>query len=344
MLWVWTVLANAIQKEPLRVSSIQYHVQDISLDVSLAAAQTHEGPFYLRREIVKRLLDARFLSFSSVPFSREISNGMMQYDETLTMEQRNDEPSDDLDLFLDAWISESTIRSGTGVTMNIPYKKRSTWSDIDLFRNKQDLEYLGYEVVSHRLREEEDPAYRQHNIWQSFNQLWFVRVIAPEEELAFLRDIAFDNKTTRSMYKNWYGILGDSIVPMYGGWICGSSTALFQWIMTNTALSVEWRAHSKRYADLYTASINGEVVATPWLDKTVYVPYVDLKIKNIADYPIILVMNKLGEREEVFTLARNEHKGSYQYVGSHINKSRQACYTRKINGEEEVSCYNNVYR
>jgi|GEM_PF-2987886 len=50
----------------------------------------------------------------------------------------------------------------------------------------------------------------------------------------------------------------------YGGGICGSSTALYQGILTNTALDItKQRNHTRWYGDLYPAVINGEMITTP---------------------------------------------------------------------------------
>jgi vancomycin resistance protein YoaR len=52
------------------------------------------------------------------------------------------------------------------------------------------------------------------------------------------------------------------------------------------------------------------------LDSTIYDGHVDYKILNTASYPIIVVANydgTSGGTEEVFSLAKTEHKGSFEH-------------------------------
>jgi vancomycin resistance protein YoaR len=74
--------------------------------------------------------------------------------------------------------------------------------------------------------------------------------------LQYLRDIEFDGGP-RKTYKYGLSIIGDEEIPDYGGGICGSSTALYQGILTNLALDItQRRSHTRRYSDLYPATIN----------------------------------------------------------------------------------------
>jgi vancomycin resistance protein YoaR len=51
---------------------------------------------------------------------------------------------------------------------------------------------------------------------------------------------------------------------MYAGGLCGASTALYQGILTNTALEVTERyPHTKRYTDLYDSVIDGKSINVP---------------------------------------------------------------------------------
>jgi len=54
------------------------------------------------------------------------------------------------------------------------------------------------------------------------------------------------------------------------------------------------RNHSKRYKNLYTATIDGERQALPGVDATIYSPSLDLVLTNTKSYPIILAMNYDG--------------------------------------------------
>lgn len=153
-------------------------------------------------------------------------------------------------------------------------------------------------------------------------------------------------------------IVEDEEQPEYGGGLCGASTALYQGTLTNTALApTEWKPHTKRYTNLYTASINDEKISTPGIDSTIYDGYVDLEVHNTATYPIILVLNydgSYGGTEEVFSLAKTTDLGSYEFQSKRYTSStirtktggtqrvNGGCYNRLINGEERQSCYKEV--
>jgi hypothetical protein len=53
------------------------------------------------------------------------------------------------------------------------------WSDIYLFKNAQDLQDLGYEIVSHRTRVNHDKEYRRFNIMTAFAKMGNVIVLNP---------------------------------------------------------------------------------------------------------------------------------------------------------------------
>ena len=53
------------------------------------------------------------------------------------------------------------------------------WSDIYLFKNATDLQDLGYEIVSHRTRVNQDKEYRRFNIMTAFAKMGNVIVLNP---------------------------------------------------------------------------------------------------------------------------------------------------------------------
>jgi hypothetical protein len=227
-------------------------------------------------------------------------------------------------------------------------------SDIYLFKNTTDLQDLGYEIVSHRTRVNRDKDYRRFNIMTAFAKMGNVLVLNPWQSLQYLRDIEFDNGP-RKNYQYGLSIIGDEEIKDYGGGICGSSTALYQGILTNLALDItKRRAHTRRYSDLYPATINWQYIDTPGNDSALYGPSLDLHLTNIRPYPVIIVANydgSAGGMEEVFSLAYSGDRGSIEFVSSYKTSAidstngstlRGWCYIWSINGEERKSCYKKV--
>lgn len=272
---------------------------------------------------------------------------------------RNISNADALDLYLrkeltqyaSGWILNKTLIITKPII--IPHSVRSQWSDLYLFKNQWDLESLGYEIVSSRTRTNNDKDYRRFNIMTAFAKMGNVFVLNPGQEIRYLRDIEFDNGP-RLNYQFWLSIIGDEEISDYGWGICGSSTAVYQGILTNTALDItKSRAHSRRYSDLYPAVINGELITTPWLDSALYGPSLDLYFTNIREYPVIIIANYDGSdggEEQVFSLARRDDRGSFEFVSSFPTSYtepdgavvRGGCYTWSVNGEERRSCYKKV--
>lgn len=229
--------------------------------------------------------------------------------------------------------------------------------DINLFRTIDDLNSLWYQVVSHRTRINRDEEYRRKNIATAFNHIGAVRIINPWETFAYLDQIQFD-AWSQWLYLSGKVIFLDEEVDQYWWGLCGWSTALYQGTVLNTWLSFSTRNHSKRYTSLYTAEINGERISTPGIDSTIYYPYLDLAITNIADYPIILVSNYNGlydAKEEVFTLWYPTERGSAVFVSKEkkifelqkkwwwTRESMWACYTWNINDELVKRCYKEIF-
>jgi vancomycin resistance protein YoaR len=76
-------------------------------------------------------------------------------------------------------------------------------------------------------------------------------------------------------------------------------------LITNTALKLKARNHSKRFTNLYAATINGVKITTPGVDATVFAGSTDLVITNTSDHPVIIVLNyngNYGGIEEVMSL------------------------------------------
>jgi len=162
-----------------------------------------------------------------------------------------------------------------------------------LWKNQEELRLLGYEVVSSRYRTNTDPSYRRHNIVTAFNYLGNIIVLNPGESFDYLASIHYDPKQEKN-YKNGLAIVDDAEIPVYGGGICGGSTATYQGLLTNTALQLKGRNHSKWFTNLYTATINGKKISTPGIDATVFAGSADLKVTNISDHPIIIALNYNG--------------------------------------------------
>lgn len=319
-------------------------------------SQVHQQ---IRRSIIRQLIANKYQSRASKPYLSNANNlitlntGAVWY--TIHREISNADP---LDLYIRQQLTQYDSISSKIVTITkpiiIPHKLRSQWSDVYLFKNQWDLESLGYEIVSSRTRINQDKDYRRFNIMTAFAKMGNVLVVNPWQELSYLRDIDFDNGP-RINYKFWLSIIGDEEISDYGWGICGSSTAVYQGILTNTALDItKSRAHSRRYSDLYPAVINGDLITTPWLDSALYGPALDLHFTNIRDYPVIIIANydgTLGGVEQVFSFGRREDHGSFEFVSSYktstidtINGStlRWWCYTWMINGEKRTSCYKKV--
>jgi len=82
--------------------------------------------------------------------------------------------------------------------LKISKGKRSTRSNIRLFKSTEDLEKLGYSVVSYRTRTNKDEAYRRTNISQSFKLLGSVRILLPGQQLEFLKNAQYDGKLQKN--------------------------------------------------------------------------------------------------------------------------------------------------
>ena len=216
---------------------------------------------------------------------------------------------------------------------------KSSLSWIYLFKTKEDLINLWYEIISFRSRQNNDLEYRRHNIYTAFKNIWNILVINPSEITSFMKNIDFDMKE-RKNYKYW-----TSMGTAYWGWVCGASTAIYQGIFTNKALKIINRIpHSKWLDKFYVANINGRIVDIPWVDSTVYYKWADFVFKNVSDHPVILFMLyswKEWDFEDVFTLWKKDDKWSLIYKKSFLRWS-YSCYLRSINWNDVSSCYKSV--
>lgn len=289
----------------------------------------------IRISIIKQLLRTNTVNFLHHPYSGNANFALTMKDNVLIT---TDVPEKDT---LDELIDRRLAKMGPEDHYLVLSKStvENLWP-LFLRKSTADLEALGYEVVSSRYRTNNDAAYRRHNIITAFKFLGHVRVLNPGESIHYLKDAQFDERA-RKNYKNGLAIVSNDEISVYGGGICWGSTAAYQGFLTNTALDLGARNHSRWFSDLYTATINGKKISTPGIDATVYARSLELVVKNISDHPVVLVMNYNGARwgsEEIMSLGLESDKGSLEFVGK-----KWACYTRKINGKNKTSCYKEIH-
>lgn len=333
----------------------EYELDLQSIYVPISAVSQPSGSLdalVLRRMIVGKLVEKWFNSFNSSP-RPTWANGLLTADDAMQYSLGTTLYSNDS---LDMYISQLSLKTGQEELMIRP-ELWTTWENIHLFKSTDDLKSLWYEVVSHRSRFNYDEAYRRTNIATAFAKIGHIRVLNPGQSFSFLDESQFD-PSAQANYEYGKVIFLDEEVDDYGGWLCGASTAIYQGIVTNTALSrPALRNHSKRYTSLYTATIDGQKISTPGIDSTIYSRSLDLVLKNTATYPIVLVMNYDGtyqSEEEVFTLGRASDKWNVTYISKYpyqtsIMKNGKSqsitgtCYVWNINGQNKESCYKEVH-
>lgn len=291
----------------------------------------------IRIKFIKTLRENWYTQFVKTPFPDGKGNGWIEITKEWYMMKSIIVGQDDLDTY----IEKLDLNKKSSQWIVFSMKELLDLQNIYLFKSQKDLEMLGYKVVSHRVRTADKEEYRRHNIKQAFDDLGGLRVINPGK-VSFMKNIDLEN---RAAYKNGYAIIDNQTKEVYAWGICGASTAIYQWALTNKSLSFQWQAHSKRYTKLYAATINWEDIFTPWLDTTVYWNTIDFVVENKAKYPIILAMNFDWEeewQEEVFTLWMEDDFGSFAYNRS-FKSWDYSCYERIVNGEKERSCYKEVH-
>ncbi len=288
---------------------------DLYLWTGFFATHTGDNLKQVRSALVQKLVAQWFSGFVGSPYEQSGYNALTASGQWYTyIVNQPLSWLDALDLYL------SGIQLDKIKELKISKEKRSQWSNIYLFKTTKDLQDLWYTVVSYRTRMNKDEGYRRTNISQAFKLLKYVKVLNPGEELLYLRDIQYDGRQQKN-YLNWYAIIENDEIKVYGGWICGSSTAVYQGIVTNKALQpTALRSHSKWFKTLYTSYINGQLVTTPWIDSAIYDGAIDLHVKNISNHPIVIVANydgALGSMEENFSLWFSGDQGSIEFVSSY---------------------------
>jgi len=304
---------------------------------------------YLRQYTVKQLVDRGYGNFDLMPFgpgnhSITLINSGGNVDIVI---ENKIEKKDNLDelihkkmqRFSDA-LAQIHVYEMTGDIGNfgLTQKEIDGLGEIFLFKDSDDLEALGYEVVSWRTRVNYDKWYRRFNISTAFWNIGNTKIIMPGHSFSFLKNIHYSSRTSnyKKAFTNSSGLYGDGI--------CGGATAVLQWILTNTAFDIiQKKNHSTWYSKYYKATINWQYIATPGIDATVISSkygMTDLVFKNNSQYPVILVMNYDGEsgsEEQVFTLAPIEFKWSFEF-SRRVGK----CYNWNVNGGIIKGCYGMV--
>jgi len=308
-----------------------------------------------RQETVKALFESNFDGFNIQPYENP-NNAIKLGEQNREYEVNEVKAEDELDILLaekfdnfrekledyQKYYAFAKIES-----IEIGLAELLALENIYLWKDKADLEFLWYELVSYRKRTNNDKDYRRYNIKTAFENIGNLRFIEPNEIFNLAREFHYSpgNTEGKKIFAYGYAIFGDAERKVYGGGLCGVATAFFQGTLTNKGLKlVERSEHSIRYRNLYEADINGKYIETPGLDATVYTPHYNVKVKNIRDYPIILVFNYDGEKwhqEEMFTLARENDKWSFEYQSSYWKQGR-LCYLRKVNGKNVTGCYRKV--
>lgn len=312
----------------------------------------------IRSSVIKQIYNKWVARFIKSPYPKRSSNyGVTIRNNEIVATAIDD--YDDLDLIIDNALIR--IRSGN---QDLIFTKKDiqALNAIYLWKNEDELRSLGYEVVSSRYRNNTDPSYRRHNIVTAFNFLGNIIVLNPGDNFNYLDSVHYDPKQEKN-YKNGLAIVQDEEIPVYGWGICWGSTATYQWLITNKWLTLKWRNHSKRFTNLYTATINGKKINTPGIDATVFDWSTDLSISNTSDHPIIIALNYNGNYwwiEEVFSLGNAEdlwnldfvwQKIKYQKISKKDPRTKKkysetvktGCYTWNINGKNKTSCYREIH-
>ena len=320
------------------------------------ATDTNATIAQMRRLLISQLIDAGFDWFAQKPYGSADSSGLLLSDVS-TNSVFVDTPLqvvDPLDMYLELQFADLSSLTDISIPPST-YNNRA--GQIQLFKTTEDLKALWYTLVSHRTRTNNDAAYRRTNIATAFEQIGHVRVLNPGDEMSYMEDTNFD-PWAEELYEYGFAIFNDVEIEDYGGGLCGGSTAIYQGIVTNKALSrPALRNHSKRYHHLYDATIDGQLITTPGIDSTIYSNSLDLRLRNISNHPVIVVLNYewwSGEVEEIFTVWYPGDKWYVSYVWSRpyaatlntkwwgTKKVNGACHTRDINWVERESCYKEI--
>ncbi len=326
-----------------------YEINNETIAAFLSGSQWFED-FYkkVRITIMRSLIDQGYMNFNNEPYQEgNLAINIQTWDFHVI---RDISENDTLDVILHGILSgfatdfENIKTYGDYMdfkSIGITLEEYSQLWTLFLFKNEQDLRDLWYELISWKIRENVDKEYRRYNIMTAFKNIGNVRLIMPNETFNLTDEIRYTPYNGNSMYVSGYATIWAGVRWVYGGGLCGVSTAIYQGMLTNRGFQLlQYIPHSTYYRDLFNAEINGIRVSTPGLDATIYAPRYNLQYKNIRDYPIILVLNfRWGESdpEQVFTLSKAQDKWTFEFVWR-----RGMCYTWKINEENRTSCYNYI--
>ncbi len=300
----------------------------------------------VRIDFVKYLLAHQYSQFITQPYIWDANEAIVlqSWDYTL---MKPIFAEDGLDVLLSnklSWFADHFtnikryLPSLAFISVTIDSQEYANLWAIYLFKTEQDLRDLWYKLISWKTRANVDKEYRRYNIMTAFKNIGNVRLIMPGETFNLAREIHYTPYNGNADYVSGYATFGAGARMVYGGWLCGVATALYQGSLTNLGFQLlEYSAHSTYYRNLFNAEINGTRVSTPGLDATIYAPNYNLQFKNIRDYPIVTVFNFGGgesDPEQVFTLSKPQDKGSFEFVWS-----RGMCFTWNINGQLRTNCY-----
>ncbi len=321
------------------------------------------GSFYqkTRIKIVKQLISQWYDKFITTPylpwtFSLHLSwsTDYPEYPDFIV--QQNISRFDSLDLVLRNHFSQYKKEIshyfiyGKSFDYRLLDIQLNTWEihqlkNVYLFKSLKDLKDLWYLVSSYRLRTNTDATYRRNNIYNSYYNIWNVRILNPGEEFSFMDEIHYDKKNPKDNIPLSSGLgQAGGVKSMYGWGICGWGFGIFGVLAVNQWINIlERHNHTTRYRGLYNNQLNGKNVWFPWLDTSVYsFPHSkkDFRVKNIRNYPIVLVMNYDASywwNEEIFSLWKESDRWSFEYLGK-----QWSCYVWDFNGEKFRSCYKNL--
>ena len=359
--WSWIGQSWLLDSQPLtKPVKDPFDQPWVVVPRSMRSSQTTKKSAHnaIRLSIISQILNDKLVSFVDRPYAAWHSNFALTV-RSGSIVATDKDVYDDLDLIID-----NAVVKIWSWTEPLTFTKRdllALWP-IYLWKSTDDITALWYQIVSSRYRVNRDPSYRRHNIVTAFNTLGNIRVLNPGSHINFLESIHYDEKEKRN-YKEWLAIVQDEEIPVYGWGICWWSTAAYQWLITNTALKLKARNHSKRFTNLYAATINGVKITTPGVDATVFAGSTDLVITNTSDHPVIIVLNyngNYGGIEEVMSLWLAQDQWSLRYVGykntyqtvtkknpktkkKYTEKVKIGCYTRAINDVNKTSCYKEIH-
>lgn len=357
----WSLLISPLIQEPIDAVAVIVDIPWLTLVPASWSLAIDVGTWKLydtRNKIIWWLITQGFTWWSTHPYSGYAANGLMSYQWTWVVVRQTNQSVDSLDKRIETtqiqldeqWVVVNNLRIWSWV-----WKERK---NILLFKDEEDLGELWYEVISNRRRISSDTEYRRKNIAQSFALIWNIRVIPPSGDLSFMDAAQYDG-ITRENYEYGYVVVGNQEKVDYGWGICGASSAIYQWIVSNGSLKTpRIRNHTRRYGYLYDAYIDGELVTTPWIDSAVFDGSLDLEMVNTATHPIVLVMNYDWTAwwvEEVFSVGRPTDKQNIEFVSSYPITyiwpswvgtgeitTRGWCYTWMIGDEKVKRCYRKV--